>query len=870
MTAAGCVFDPSVPSARIICKTDQECPVRYTCEPIEEASIPVSICCKERGCAGRISAAEKGRIEVAAATGGGSTDGPVSEDGPTGCGNGRMDPGETCDPPSSCPQSCPQQGCETFTMMGSPSQCNARCVSTGQQMACMTGDKCCPAGCTTGNDEDCNCTCGNSMVETACGETCDPLASCPTTCAPNGCMLRRLADSGPCRATCVNDQLQTACVSGDNCCPASCSAADDKDCLASCGNAAVEPGETCDPPGSCPTTCPAIGCTLRKLEGSAALCTAKCVDAGPQTACAAGDSCCPASCTLATDADCSCTCGNSMVETSCGETCDPVSSCPTTCPPMGCQLRKLANGGGCQAQCVNDRLQTECMGGDGCCPPMCNANNDSDCAVKCGNGAVETGETCDPASSCPATCPWMGCARRKLSGMALSCTATCVADGTQTACAHGDGCCPPTCNATNDNDCTARCGNDVVEAGEKCDGNCPTTCPNVGCQRRKLQGTGCNAECVNDTLITTCTASDGCCASGCTSVNDNDCSCQCGNGVVEPACGEKCEGNCPTTCPAVGCQLRTLQNGSMPCKAECVNGATITTCTNGDSCCPGTCNATNDNNCTAVCGNMVVEAGEKCDPPSMCQSQSDACVSTKDTIKTRTGVVASCTFQCNSMPRPCLAASDGQCPSACSPCAASCGTNQDIDCKFNNGDTCTSNNQCPVACTDGRCCAGTGTCMTCYACTGTSGSCVFIGANMDDTVPAGACTGVNSCDGAGTCKKELGQSCTANTQCLSGNCVDGYCCNTSCNNPCDRCNGVVLGTCVAAVVGSAPSPSCGTPYNCNGSSFGCPPSTCNSSNNCMSGYSCRNNTCQTCEFAGEVCGTDAACCSGNCFNFACQ
>ena len=105
----------------------------------------------------------------------------------------------------------------------------------------------------------------------------------------------------------------------------------------------------------------------------------------------------------------------------------------------------------------------------------------------------------------------------------------------------------------------------------------------------------CDAECVNDTVIGSCTPGDGCCASGCTSVSDSDCSCQCGNGVVEAACGEKCDGSCPTSCRPVGCQLRTLQGSA--CTRECVNGGTVATCTNNDACCPGTCNANNDNNC---------------------------------------------------------------------------------------------------------------------------------------------------------------------------------------------------------------------------------------------------------------------------------
>ena len=61
---------------------------------------------------------------------------------------------------------------------------------------------------------------------------------------------------------------------------------------------------------------------------------------------------------------------------------------------------------------------------------------------------------------------------------------------------------------------------------------------------------------------------------------------------------------------------------------------------------------------------------------------------------------------------------------------------------------------------------------------------------------------------------------------VSGTCVDGYCCNGRCTGVCDRCNrSVMLGMCVAAAAGSAPtSPGCGV-YLCNGSSAACPTSS---------------------------------------------
>ena len=61
------------------------------------------------------------------------------------------------------------------------------------------------------------------------------------------------ATDGPSPQVCAT----RACsgVVADGCCPAACNAGTDTDC-AGCGNQRIEPGETCDPPGTCPTSCP--------------------------------------------------------------------------------------------------------------------------------------------------------------------------------------------------------------------------------------------------------------------------------------------------------------------------------------------------------------------------------------------------------------------------------------------------------------------------------------------------------------------------------------------------------------------------------------------------------------------------------------
>jgi MYXO-CTERM domain-containing protein len=80
---------------------------------------------------------------------------------------------------------------------------------------------------------------------------------------------------------------------------------------ANCDNGMVDSGETCDPPGSCPTDCQASGdaCVLNQLVGSAAQCTAECVQ-NTVTTCIDGDGCCAAGCSAVEDDDCSTGSGN--------------------------------------------------------------------------------------------------------------------------------------------------------------------------------------------------------------------------------------------------------------------------------------------------------------------------------------------------------------------------------------------------------------------------------------------------------------------------------------------------------------------------------------------------------------------------------
>src|SRR6185503_4290090 len=244
--------------------------------------------------------------------------------------------------------------------------------------------------------------CGNGMLEP--GETCDPPGSCPSSCSDgNACTRDGTAGSAAsCDLACTHDAI-AACAGGDGCCPAGCTPSTDADCSATCGNGRREPGETCDPPGVCPTSCSdGNACTRDGMTGSAATCNVACTYEAI-SACAGGDACCPAGCNVNNDADCSATCGNSVIEP--GETCDPPGTCPASCSDGNACTLDTATGSAanCNLACTHAAI-VSCESGDGCCPAGCNANNDGDCSTTCGNGVIEPGETCDPPGTCPTTC----------------------------------------------------------------------------------------------------------------------------------------------------------------------------------------------------------------------------------------------------------------------------------------------------------------------------------------------------------------------------------------------------------------------------------------------------------------------------------
>lgn len=155
------------------------------------------------------------------------------------CGNGALEPPEGCDRgisagnPGSCPASCTDTDpCTLDFAHGSSASCTRGCTHV-RVTACGGGDRCCPLGCTADNDNDCGApVCGDEHVQA--GETCDPVATCPTSCASDGdpCTVDQLLGSpASCTAVCVHPPiLSCSRTLRDGCCPTGCSTDNDSDC----------------------------------------------------------------------------------------------------------------------------------------------------------------------------------------------------------------------------------------------------------------------------------------------------------------------------------------------------------------------------------------------------------------------------------------------------------------------------------------------------------------------------------------------------------------------------------------------------------------------------------------------------------------
>ena len=306
-------------------------------------------------------------------------------------------------------------------------------------------------------------------------------------------------------------------------------------------------------------------------------------------------------------------CGNRMLELN--EDCDEggvqTATCEQTCtipvcgdgilnPLVGeeCEDGNIASGDGCSASCKSEIT-----------------------ASQCGNGILETGETCDEGgvqtATCEANCSAPVCGDTVLNTFSGE---TCDEGGVQTA----------TCEAN----CLAPvCGDSVLNtlSGETCDEG--------GVQTATCEA-DCSAPVCGDSVLNTFSG-ETCDEGGVqTATCEADCSAPvCGDSVLNTFSGETCDeggvqtATCEANCSAPVCGDSVLNTFSgetcdeggvqtATCEADCsapVCGDSVLNILSGETCDNGVSNndlisdACRTNCALPFCGDGVIDTGEACD-----------------------------------------------------------------------------------------------------------------------------------------------------------------------------------------------------------------------------------------------------------------
>jgi hypothetical protein len=585
------------------------------------------------------------------------------------------------------------------------------------------------------------------------------------------------------------------------------------------------------------------------------------------------------------------TCGLAAGGSDCAPYACSAGACKTTCAAnTDCAAGYVCSQGACVAPLANGSAcvsGTECQSGvcaDGvCCATTCNGLCQACSAAKKGNGtdgtcgpitagtdpdnecgqqATSTCGTdgfCNGAGACELWAAGTSCGSPVCQGTVVK-TQTCNGSGTCGLAAGGSDCAPYACSAGA---CKASCaGNGDCAPGYTCTASAcvvpagnggPCTVGSDCASGFCADGVCCNSAC--NGLCQACSAakkgggSDGACGPILAGTDpDNECAQQatstCGTdgacngaGACElwaagTSCGAPiCQGTVVKTQTCNGTGTCGLASGGSDCAPyACSAGACKTTCAaNGDCAAGFVCS---QGACVPPLGN-----GTACQSGAECGS--GFCVDGVCCNTACTGLCAACS----------VAKKGGGASGVCGPILA--GTDPDDECAQQPASGCGQNGSCDGA---GACqlwaqgtSCGASTCqgnvVTGHVCNGT-GACVVL-AGGQDCAPyvcgAGACK--NPCADAGDCVAGYfcnagtctllggnGSPCTTAAGCQSGACVDGVCCDTPCNGPCQACSAAakgqgIDGACGAVAAGAdphddcaadAPS-SCGQDGTCDGS-----------------------------------------------------
>ena len=650
-------------------------------------------------------------------------------------------------------------------------------------------------------------------------QDCETNADCDDS---NPCTEDECSEDG---GTCLHIRV-TECMHDDGCCPSNCSHVTDHDC-----DGTVTPG-SCQTNADCDDKFP---CTEDYCTGNPLACVYD-----PITACIDNDDCCPDECDHDSDNDCE-------EEEGSEDECDSNSDCDDSNPCT----EDECSGGDCEHETIIDgtscgELKMCCSGN---CENFCNETRG------CSSGDACITYTCEDPGTCSSYC----------------------SNITITICdpSTSDGCCPSTCDETNDYDCA-----NAYPDGEPCTNN--TECYSNKCD------VGDNGACFS------CDSCSGTEYNRCSNQETDECeaqcsaSSQCDDLLVGSFWNESGTCNTCTNCSHETCSIEdvcgtsTQVTGKICTENGCSEGVT-SVCDGTMNCVENICNGTRYN-CTSEgttwawrTSNPTETGGTRCDDgiDNDCDGYCDY-------------------YGCGSLPAD---------PDCTIPCA-------------NPGERCDENTDC----CDEKCDSNDyGECFLCIAC---SGGDYCSGNTEDDLYPnecEAQCDGVDAqCD-----DKEVdtfwseGENCVNCKDCsyesvntigsctCSGNCVDGYCLegalcyyNLDCTEngwqgegPCDTaesCGGDTMVTgksCSSSGCGGDTHvcddlSACGPTVNCGGDSYTCHysnegnwewdtaiPTTetaCDDEkdNDCDGLTDEEDDDCISCGDPGDSCSTDGDCCLG--------
>ena len=676
------------------------------------------------------------------------------------------------------------------------------------------------------------------------------------------------------------------CVDGRCCasaCTATCKSCAVSGSLGTCSNL---PAHQPDPVATAQCTgvmaCDGKG-ACKKVAGQSCSVAGQCVDGR----CVDGV-CCGSACAA--------TCKSCAVTGSLGSCANVLAGKPDAFPVGACTTTRACDGKGA------------CKKANG---QACSAAGD------CASGLCVDGYCCE--SACSATC--MSCA---VSGKLGSCTfvpaaqhdsfpaGACVAakacDGTGTCIkANGQACAGP-----------GECGSGFCVDGRCCASACAATCK--ACNLAGNLGTCANiADMLPDTNATaTCSGSKACDGKGSCHLICAGATCVTDRCVDGKCCDSACMGRCMAchlpgkqgTCSFVPADQFDA-NATQPCTgAKACDGAGSCLKASGQACvkhtdcgsgfcadgyccktaCSGRCKSCAVPGSLGVCGDVPAgqpdtNASPPCTSPQACDGAGtckkgvgQSCALAADCASDFCADGVCCGAACGETCRSCgLSTSLGSCalipagapdPLATTPCTGSSACDGSGSCKKTNGQACSSAGECVSGfCADWVCCdaACSGTCLACNL-VASPGKCGAVLSGQADANAAIPCTGVQACDGTGSCKKAGGRACTQASECASGKCADGVCCDSECSGSCMSCNLTgKLGSCSAVPSGKADAKAttpCTGDKVCDGAGacLTAQGKTCGADKDCLTGI-CKDKvccdkacdkTCESCALAGKV------------------